>query len=448
MDGVDQDCDGVDGPALDVWGGWTGWALEPGDFFRVEESRGRWWFITPDGHPFFSAGVNAITFLGDYSPTRDRYPYGENNLATYGSADTWREELFERYRAWGINTVGSWSDWRALGETLPYTVILNLSGADWETGVVPDYFAAAFEARADSIAAETCAPLAEDSGLIGWFLDNELRWGPDYRSLRFLFDDYLAFERDTAGKEAVVDFLKRHHDGDIEALNRFWGSDFGSFDEVLDALSLGEGSPAQSDVKERFLVEVAERYYQVTTTAVRTHDANHLILGERFQAQLTHDEVLVACAPYVDVVSVNRYHLNAPAELAIWCMDEVLFGTQLYVDGYGWFEEFHDLTGRPILHTEFGYRAFDSGMPNTWPPIYPTLLTQRQRAEGFERDARRSVRSPWMLGYHWFKHSDQPWFGRFDGEDNNFGLVDLRDEPYGALVRRMAEVNRWWTLPE
>ncbi|MCP4877332.1 MAG: hypothetical protein GY896_17875 [Gammaproteobacteria bacterium] len=32
---------------------------------------------------------------------------------------------------------------------------------------------------------------------------------------------------------------------------------------------------------------------------------------------------------------------------------------------------------------------------------------------------------------------DQPATGRFDGEDNNFGLVDITDEPYDIVTTRM-----------
>ena len=448
VDGADQDCDGLDGPAVDRWGGWTGMSLGSSGYFRVEEVEGRWWLVTPAGHPFFSTGVNAISFQGDYSPTRDRWPYWENNLERYGTDDAWRQELFRRYQEWGLNTVGSWSEFSTLGDSLAYTVILNLSGASWEEGDIPDYFAPEFETRCDEIASDQCEPRNDDPDLIGWFLDNELRWGPDYRRLQFLFDDYMELEPAAPGKIALVDFLERFHGGEIDALNAFWRSDLSAFDEVHDVESLGQGTPAQSEAKEEFLLEAATRYYEVTTAAVRYYDPNHLVLGERLQAQLTHDEVLRASAPFVDVVSVNRYRLNAPAQITVRLADELLFGTHLFVEGYGWFEQFHDLTGRPIMHTEFGYRALDSGMPNTWPPIYPTLLTQACRADWFERDARRSIRSRWVVGYHWFKHSDQPFFGRFDGEDNNFGLVDLHDEPYRALVRRMAEVNRWWRLPE
>jgi agarase len=451
VDGCDQDCDGIDGPALDPWGGWVGRTLSATGFFRVAEvdeggDSSRWWLVTPAGHPFFSVGVNAISFSGDYSPSRDRWPYGDNNRERYGSQAAWREELLRRYEEWGINTAGAWSEWDSLGSELPYTVILGLSGANWEEGDIPDYFAPEFAARCDSICAVVCAPLSADLGLVGYFIDNELRWGPDWRSLRFLFGDYLLLSPEAPGKVALVAFLERYFEGDIVALNAFWETAFDEFSEILEVTALGSGTAAQNAVKEEFLYDAADAFYATTAAAIRDHDPNHLVLGERLQAQSTHAAVVAVSGSYVDVVSVNRYRLNAAAATTMRLMDEALFGVQLYLPDEDWFEQFHVLSGRPVLHTEFGYRAADSGMRNSWPPIYPILLTQAGRARHFERDARRSLRSPWVVGYHWFKHSDQPYFGRFDGEDNNFGLVDLHDDPYARLVNRMREVNRWWVL--
>ena len=55
---------------------------------------------------------------------------------------------------------------------------------------------------------------------------------------------------------------------------------------------------------------------------------------------------------------------------------------------------------------------------------------------------------PWIVGYHWFEWVDQPPDGRFDGEDNNWGLVNVHDVPYAEVVDRMSQVNPriWDTL--
>ena len=72
-------------------------------FFAIEERHGHWWFITPDGKPFFSIGMNHID-----SATL-RYPGGIDVWKErYGnSQERWlRERVAPDLRAWGFNTIG------------------------------------------------------------------------------------------------------------------------------------------------------------------------------------------------------------------------------------------------------------------------------------------------------------------------------------------------------
>ena len=100
-----------------------------------------------------------------------------------------------------------------------------------------------------------------------------------------------------------------------------------------------------------------------------------------------------------------------------------------------------EVSGLPVLITEFSFRAADSGLPNGYPPIYPVLDTQQERADAFEAYVEECYRHPWIVGHHWFEWVDQPAGGRFDGEDNNFGLVDIHDDPWQVLVDRMTTVH-------
>ena len=47
-----------------------------------------------------------------------------------------------------------------------------------------------------------------------------------------------------------------------------------------------------------------------------------------------------------------------------------------------------------------------------------------------------------MIGVHWFQYADEPTGGRADGEDYNFGLVDIDDRPHGKLIRALQASNR------
>jgi hypothetical protein len=73
--------------------------------------------------------------------------------------------------------------------------------------------------------------------------------------------------------------------------------------------------------------------------------------------------------------------------------------------------------------------------------MYPTYATQSDRADAFESWATQFQGAPWIVGQHWFQWCDEPAGGRFDGEDDNWGLVNAADQPYDVLTQRMAAVH-------
>ncbi len=394
-------------------------------FFHVEKIYGKFWLVDPEGNLFISKGVNHVDYWGDYSPPLGYSPYNRYVSGKYGSADNWAEEAVSRLRRWGFNTVGAWSSRETYDKGMPYTIILNIAinaGASWLTGNVADYFSREFEAAAEKIAREECAPRREDRHLIGYFIDNELRWAADWRSSNELFDDYMLLPPEAEGKKALVKFLREKY-GEISSLNRVWGTRFSSFDDLL----LEREAPKTSavDIDRRgFLKIIAEQYFKLTYNVIKKYDPNHLVLGCRF-AYKPPNEVLYGCIGYTDVVSVNCYTNPYSSDLELRIMD---------------LKEIYRITCLPIMITEFSFKAMDSGLPNSKGAGVP-VKTQAERAKYYEEYVKAMIKQPFIIGYHWFQYSDQPYEGRFDGENSNFGLVTIRDEPWETLVQKATIVN-------
>lgn len=150
---------------------------------------------------------------------------------------------------------------------------------------------------------------------------------------------------------------------------------------------------------------------------------------------LTPAEVVVAAGQYVDVLSVNHYDVTPGLIEGL----NGIWGPFVPVDAT--LSRFHELSGRPIMVTEYSFRAADAGLPNEWPPIYLTAPDQTGRADLWQQKVEGLYATPWIVGDHWFEWADQPPGGRFDGEDNNFGLVSNADEPYEVLTSRMRAVH-------
>lgn len=408
------------------YGGWTAMREKGTGFFRTMQRDGIWWLVDPDGHLFISKGVNHISFHGDHCPALGYSPYHRNVLAKYGNEENWAQETVKRLKAWGFNTIGAWSS-ASLFRFMPYTIILNMgarAGADWLQGTFPDVFDPKFRQVLDDIAAKECAPRRGDPLLVGYFLDNELRWGPDWRSPRHLLDDYLlSLPPSAPGKKALLDFFRKRYPH-IEDFNKAWGLNLPNWDTLT---KLTELPPAPTEAAEKqrladrldFLRLIAREYFRACHDAIRRHDPNHLILGVRFAGYALRP-VVEASGEFVDVVSFNIYTFEPPVNVL---------------------EELHQITRKPVMITEFSFKAMDSGLPNTKGAGQP-VPTQKDRADHFERFVTSLMKLPYCVGYHWFQWSDQPAQGRFDGENSNFGLVKENDEPWELLTQRMTEVNR------
>jgi hypothetical protein len=435
-------------PTTDAWGGWTGISTTATGRFRTELIDGTWWLITPDGHGFFSAGIVGVRVLGDFAPTIGTAPYQDNVLARYGSEAAWATAALARLQAVGATTIGSWSRYDLFPGVMAYTPILEFARhAPGVPGVAPgltgqpvrDYFDPAFAAGA-TVEAQNALSCATDPWCIGVFSDNELGWGPGVALTLPIFDAYFHLPAGAPGKVALQSYLESRYGGDVAGFNADFGTSLASFADVQAMTALvadwNTDGPARQAVRQDFTGVVAQRYFQVCHDALRAIEPQMLLLGARFLSYSTPPQVVQAAAPYVDVMSTNYYEL-----LPDWfALSQTIAANAGFIPAPRMFDDvdtIYALAGKPILISEFGYRSAESDLPNTFPPFYPTLPTQADRADAFARYFRRALQRPWVVGTHWFKHADQPIEGRNDGENNNWGIVDLHDDPYVLVGERM-----------
>ena len=100
---------------------------------------GTWWrcdplppsniLITPDGHGFFSAGVDHLRPEGDFSPSLGTAPYHDNILSLYGSDEGWAAATLPRLHDFGLNTIGAFSRPELFPGAIAYTVRLALANS-------------------------------------------------------------------------------------------------------------------------------------------------------------------------------------------------------------------------------------------------------------------------------------------------------------------------------
>lgn len=370
----------------DTYGGWTKLHGKKTGFFHTEQIRGRWWLVTPDGNVFFSKGVDHV----NYAPESNSAPPAPSDVGA------WAKMAAGQLRSWNFNTAGAWSASEIYPAGIAYTPIVNVAAAVardvWLKGLAVDYFSPAFREAADRAAAAVCAQHARDPWLLGYFTDNELRWGSDWRGKESLLEMYLKMPASSPGHSRAAVFLKGR--------------------------GRASGAPTSED-NAAFLELAAAEYARVSSEAIRRHDPNHLVLGCRF-ATYAGDAVMHGVGPFFDVISFHSYSPEAP-------IDKL--------------ELIHKLTGKPTMITEFSFKAMDSGLPNTKGAAKP-VATQQDRAQGFARYVEALAALPSCVGFHWFEYRDEPADGRrLDGENSNYGVVKIDFTPWDVLTRRMTEVN-------
>ena len=384
------------------YGGYLNTKAKATGFFRVEQVEGRWWFIDPDGHHFFSTCSTGMSGGGGEARLEGRQDFfaalppreiaGNRsgppgfyswNLARRHGVDAptqWMDLALRRLDSWGLNTIGNWSDPR-LWDKHKKAYQVHLGGWGMRTGYLgmPDVYSEEFIKTVERDAAAQCAPRKNDPWLLGYFIANEPPW-PGRESL-------------------VVDVIL---DSPPSAIQR-------------EAKSyLADGDTPQR--RKQFIYRAFNKYLDVIMAAIRRQDPNHLVLGLRFGGGLPPAEMLSASKVF-DVYSLNVYDTKVNAKTV---------------------EEIYRVTGRPMLIGEFHFGVPDRGLAAGLVQV----RDQAERGAAYRYYVEQAAALPAMIGTSWFQWIDQPCTGRMDGENYNIGLLDVTDRPYAELIDAMRTTHR------
>ena len=241
-------------------------------YFTINQKNNHWWFIAPDGKPFFSLGLNHI------DPASLRYPENIHIWRDryHGSTINWlKHSVAPNLKQWGFNTIGweqevsvrQWPHSRSFtaeehqAHNLPYCHMLPfMESHQWQQHVRHyDFASSEWEEWCDYIARAHCAELSTDQNLVGYFYSDCPTWihtRPANEWRGPIFDPEML--NSAAGKKA------------LQAL--------------------------------------AQRYYKITHDAIRRYDKNHLILGDRYEANAPlPQEVVSSALPWIDVLCFQDF---------------------------------------------------------------------------------------------------------------------------------------------
>ncbi len=397
---------GKPGPAVDKFGGRTDRSWAARGFFYAKQDAGRWWLVDPDGHAFIHVGVATVT--------AGRSPAVQTALKQkFGSKEKWAEATSKLLADDGFNGTGAWTDnasLRATARPPVYTSIWNfMSGFGKSKKITtqkpghagyPNDCLPVFHPEFEAYCIEQAKQLAatkDDPYLLGHFSDNELPFPQLAKYLELDVNDAVMGSTAKAARQWLADRKKK---ADVSIKD------------------------AGDDDRDAFAGFIFERYFAITTKAIRQGDPNHLCLGSRYHSNEKKSPACFAAAgKHLDVIAVNLY--------GQWTPDMAML------------KNWEKWSGRPCIITEWYTKGEDSGFANTtgagW--IVPT---QQDRGLFYQNFTLQLLESGVCVGWHWFKYQDNdPADLTTDpsNRDSNKGIVTIGFDGYAPLLERMKRLN-------
>lgn len=449
------------GQGLDRFGGWTGLqGHNTSGYFRVEKLDGRYWLVTPDNNIFWSVGVCVVQWndtWGGYSPTLNYYPNPYNNKAKYNNdLNAWTTTFRNRYSSYGMNTLPAWcidvSNITECYNVLCVSCSAQSRGCRMASGNFADVFDPKFAQGCDD-SARGMASKATSQWRIGSFPDNELFWAnPRVANCKTLPDAFIAFPRNASGKQYWVNTFLKGKYATIADLNTAWGTSFIDWDTglttdntVANVTSVPDNAtyPKRLSDKIDFQEAIADQYYRIASERMRYYDPNHLVFSARWAMWWDaygdpyyfpfNERTWKKAGQYCDIIANNGYADFGSAETAFQ------HSTRLFANAK-----------KPFMVTEHAYLANDSYFKDQqwWLP------TQMDRAVNLQNqlktlmdmsvttDPNDGQPAKTCMGLHWFQYYDEPALGRPDYEAAQFGILNVKDEPFLPMVDVMSTVNK------
>jgi hypothetical protein len=350
-------------------------SLEKTGYYYTTQIDGKWWTVSPDGHPMISIAINSLNLKAS-----DRVKFTFS--VKYKTKDKWADDAISLVQRYGFNGAGSWGDVEQIraynernDERFSYCVMLGLA-TDYKSSIdrsrgynaskkLFPVFEKGFKEFCEMRAGELVA-YKDDPNLFGYFFDNELTFARD------MLDCYLTLPENDEGYIATMEWLK--------------------------SKGLTKESQLSDQVRDEFRAYVLDRYYSVASTAIRKVDPNHMLLGNRFywndriyfddhqSGMLTNPLVFKTAGKYLDVLSCNYYFrwTPVPEEINAWT----------------------EWSGKPFMITEWYVKADDTGLPNIT-GAGAIVGTQKERGLFYQHFALKLLESSNCVGWHWFRYMDK-----------------------------------------
>lgn len=358
---------------LDQYGGTTSLKLNATGFFRVEEIGDRWFFVTPEGHPYIALGANHV---GSYLKKQAK-PGG---LFARHAGDTEKaaEALLQSLRDLGLNAGDAYQPEARYTQKLPW--VSSFHYLPDGSKMPPNIFDPEAMSAMHEHVRERCARIADNPWVLGVAGPDLPRWDSSYAH------PYRIAESGSLARQGYEAFLKERHQSDIASLNRAYGTKVPSWEALASKprLNLVIDSKIALADEHAFLGLIAERHFAAVRAACKAGAPKHLYFGERTQLRVLPATVLSAKGKHIDVFCTQSL-IRLPKDPPEW----QVFQREHYDLEY-------ELVGKPMVIIDWA-APFTLGED----PVssdYGTLKPEREAGEDAFQFVHDAFEQPYMIG--------------------------------------------------
>lgn len=428
---------------FDQYGGKKGKPLKATGFFRTEKVDGRWWLVTPEGHPYFVIGMDGAAYRdggygtpvlnpddsprGAFEELPDKTQFAPaystvegrtvvnfvaaNLMRKYGPDydARWANITDRRLRDWGFNTHSKWS--REERIKFPYITVVRPAAKARKILWAPDPFDPNWEANVREGVQAKLTQEKDNPWIVGHTFENERGWD------HYVTDAMLKQGADSPAKVAFVRFLVEKAGGQVAPVAQKLGVQGGTVEEIA-AKPVNSSAAVAEEIKE-FTVLASRRYHEVVRRVMKQYGPNHLYLGGSLVPGWRNSpEWVRGSAEFVDVLSFDAYKKDP-----------------------SWIEE-NLAYDKPILLLEFSFSVVGRGLRAH--SGASAANSHRERGLYYRYLVEQLAAKPQFVGFGFFLYYDQavPFRSLPEGENFNMGIVNQQDQPYEEMIDEVRKTNR------
>ncbi len=419
-------------------------------FVHVERQDGIWFMINADGERFIPTGMNHVGPMHRFARYNRKFwveKFGEDVFSANGQTDwkgpgvkRWMEQIAKDHLDHGFNTLAFHHPMTMPTEYCNELELYYIGKVKY-SHVNPkrarkfsrnkkyaDVFDPAWLRGLDVFVQNYTSRHKDSKYLLGYSFEDLPAYTIHHLEKRITRFEHHPWIIDiiskpglTNGKRAWVDVLKKQYPTAAEAAEMYQldASDWTDLHEVAEW-------PLPKDPDKGFAdqalmnAKIVEAYLKGYHDAIRKHDPNHLIFGDKIQNQRPQpDWVWEIVRKYVDVILIQDYDFFTPAH------EKKL-------------RRIHDLTGKPIINGDHSYGVLRPHMTSV--KGIP-VDSAEEKGKQYATYLRGILNLPFMLGWQTCGYLET-WEGATDATGKQqTGYFDPFGKPIEAALSQAREAN-------